>query len=79
MSFSSGEQFDTSWDRNEPFEFKLGQQAVIAGWDEGVVGMEPGGRRLLVIPPDKAYGAQGQGDIGPNETLLFVVDLEKIS
>ena len=78
VAFSDGEQFDASWDRNEPFEFKLGQQAVIAGWDEGIVGMKPGGRRLLVIPPDKAYGAQGQGDIGPNETLLFVVDLEKI-
>ncbi|MEY2516475.1 MAG: hypothetical protein QOJ89_3833 [bacterium] len=78
VAFSDGKQFDASWDRGEPFKFQLGQQAVIAGWDEGVVGMKPGGRRLLVIPPDKAYGAQGQGDIGPNETLLFVVDLEKI-
>ena len=79
VSFSSGEQFDASWDRNEAFPFQLGQQAVIAGWDEGVVGMRPGGRRLLVIPPDKAYGAQGQGSIGPNETLMFAIDLEKIS
>ena len=79
VKFSDGAQFDASWDRDEPFEFQLGQQAVIAGWDEGVVGMQAGGRRLLVIPPEQAYGAQGQGDIGPNETLLFVVDLEKIS
>ncbi len=79
VSFSSGEQFDASWDRNEAYPFQLGQQAVIAGWDEGVVGMRPGGRRLLVIPPDMAYGAQGKGSIGPNETLMFVIDLEKIS
>jgi peptidylprolyl isomerase len=77
--FSDGEQFDASWDRDEPFEFELGKKAVIPGWDEGVVGMKKGGRRLLVIPPDKAYGAQGQGSIGPNETLIFVIDLEKIS
>jgi peptidylprolyl isomerase len=77
--FSDGEQFDASWDRDEPFEFQLGKMAVIAGWDEGIVGMKKGGRRLLVIPPDQAYGAQGQGSIGPNETLIFVVDLEEIS
>jgi peptidylprolyl isomerase len=79
VSFSSGEEFDTSWGKPDPFEFQLGQGSVIKGWDEGVVGMRPGGRRLLVIPPDLAYGPQGQGSIGPNETLLFVVDLEKIS
>ena len=79
VSYSTGEQFDASWDRGEPFEFQLGQQSVIAGWDEGVVGMKPGGRRMLVIPPEQAYGAQGQGSIGPNETLVFVIDLEKIS
>jgi len=77
--FSDGEQFDASWDRDEPFEFQLGKMAVIAGWDEGVVGMKKGGRRLLVIPADKAYGAQGQGSIGPNETLMFVIDLEEVS
>jgi len=77
--FSDGEQFDASWDRDEPFEFQLGKMGVIAGWDEGVVGMKKGGRRMLVIPPDKAYGAQGQGSIGPNETLIFVIDLEDIS
>jgi len=79
VSFSNGEEFDASWERPDPFEFQLGQGSVIKGWDEGVVGMRPGGRRLLVIPPDLAYGPQGQGSIGPNETLLFVVDLEKIS
>jgi peptidylprolyl isomerase len=79
VAFSTGEQFDASWDRPDPFQFQLGQQMVIKGWDEGVVGMRPGGRRLLVIPPDLAYGAQGQGSIGPNETLLFVIDLKKIS
>jgi peptidylprolyl isomerase len=78
VKFSDGEQFDASWDNGKPFPFQLGQGAVIKGWDEGVAGMKAGGRRLLVIPPDKAYGAQGQGDIGPNETLMFVVDLEKI-
>ena len=79
VSYSTGEQFDASWDRSEPFDFQLGKKSVITGWDEGVVGMKVGGRRMLVIPPDLAYGAQGQGTIGPNETLIFVIDLEKIS
>jgi len=80
-SWSTGTQFDASWDRGgEPFEFPLGAGQVIAGWDQGVAGMRPGGRRLLVIPPDLAYGAQSPSpDIGPNETLIFVVDLKKIS
>jgi len=78
-SWSTGTQFDASWDRGgEPFQFPLGAGQVIAGWDQGVAGMRPGGRRLLVIPPDLAYGAQSPSpDIGPNETLVFVVDLEK--
>jgi peptidylprolyl isomerase len=78
-SWSTGTQFDASWDRGgEPFEFPLGAGQVIPGWDQGVAGMKPGGRRLLVIPPDLAYGAQSPSpDIGPNETLIFVVDLEK--
>jgi peptidylprolyl isomerase len=79
VSYSTGEQFDASWDRNEPFQFQLGKKMVIAGWDKGVVGMKVGGRRLLVIPPEQGYGAQGQGSIAPNETLVFVIDLEKIS
>src|SRR4051812_31695105 len=71
--------FDNSWDRGKAFPFKLGAGSVIPGWDAGVKGMKPGGRRELVIPPDQAYGAQGSGStIGPNETLVFVVDLEKI-
>lgn len=79
VSFSDGKQFDASWDRDMPFDFQLGKMSVIKGWDEGVVGMKKGGRRLLVIPADLAYGAQGQGSIGPNETLMFVIDLEKVS
>ena len=79
-SWSTGEQFDASWDRGaEPFEFPLGAGQVIPGWDQGIAGMKQGGRRLLVIPPELAYGAQSPSpDIAPNETLLFVVDLEKI-
>ena len=75
VSFSTGEQFDASWDTGQPFEFQLGAQMVIPGWDEGLVGIRKGGRRQLTIPPDKAYGAQGSPPaIGPNETLVFVID-----
>ena len=79
-SYSTGKVFDASWKRSDnSFPFTLGQQAVIKGWDEGIVGMMPGGRRELVIPPELGYGAEGQGaDIKPNETLVFVVDLKKI-
>lgn len=80
VSHSTGEQFDASWDSGKPFTFQLGAGGVIAGWDQGVVGMKKGGRRLLVIPPDLAYGADGSpGSIAPNETLLFVIDLKKIA
>ena len=76
---STGKEFDASWDRGQPFVFPLGQGQVIPGWDQGIVGMKVGGRRELVIPPDQAYGTQGAPpDIGPNETLVFVVDLKKI-
>ena len=78
VSYSNGEQFDASWDRGDPFQFQLGAQMVIAGWDQGVAGMRVGGRRMLVIPPDLGYGATGQGSIAPNETLIFVIDLERI-
>ncbi len=78
VSFSNGEQFDASWDSGQPFSFQLGAQMVIAGWDQGVAGMREGGRRMLVIPPDLGYGEAGQGPIAPNETLIFVIDLEKI-
>jgi peptidylprolyl isomerase len=78
VSWSTSQEFDASWDRGEPFRFQLGAGMVIPGWDEGLVGMRRGGRRLLVIPPDMGYGPQGQPPaIGPNETLVFVVDLVK--
>jgi peptidylprolyl isomerase len=76
--YRNNEVFDNSWDRGKPFPFQLGQGQVIPGWDAGVKGMKVGGRRELVIPPDQAYGAQGSGPIGPNETLVFVVDLLKL-
>lgn len=76
VSYSNGRQFDASWDRNETFEFRLGAGQVISGWDRGVDGMRVGGQRRLTIPPDLAYGRQGAGGvIGPNETLVFIVDL----
>ena len=76
VSYSTGKQFDASWDSGQPFTFTLGQGGVIAGWDQGVAGMKVGGRRQLVIPPELGYGEQGQPpDIAPNETLIFVVDL----
>jgi peptidylprolyl isomerase len=79
VNFSSGQQFDASWDRGEPFQFQLGAGQVIPGWDEGVKGMRVGGRRVLTIPPDLAYGPAGSPPvIGPNETLVFVVDLRKV-
>ena len=75
-SWSTGKQFDASWDRGEPFSFQLGKGMVIGGWDQGVAGMKVGGRRKLTIPPHLGYGARGAGGaIGPNETLVFVVDL----
>jgi peptidylprolyl isomerase len=78
VSWSTGEQFDASWDHGQPFPFKLGAGMVIPGWDKGMVGMRKGGRRLLVIPPEMGYGPTGQGPIGPNETLIFAVDLVDI-
>jgi peptidylprolyl isomerase len=76
VSWSTGEQFDASWDRMEPFRFGLGAGQVIQGWDQGVAGMRVGGRRTLHIPPHMGYGARGAGGvIKPNETLIFVVDL----
>ena len=76
VAFSTGEEFDASWDRGQPFEFKLGQGQVIPGWDAGVEGMKVGGRRKLTIPSAMAYGARGAGGaIKPNEPLVFVVDL----
>ena len=75
-AWSTKGQFDASWDRGQPFTFGLGQGMVIGGWDQGVAGMKVGGRRKLTIPPELGYGARGAGGaIGPNETLVFVVDL----
>ena len=76
VSFSTGEEFDASWNRGQPFKFQLGRGNVIPGWDAGVVGMRIGGRRKLTIPSAMAYGARGAGGvIKPHEPLVFVVDL----
>jgi len=76
VSWSTGRQFDASWDRRSTFDFKLGGGEVISGWDQGVAGMKVGGRRRLTIPPGLGYGSKGAGGvIGANETLVFVVDL----
>ncbi len=76
VAWSDGGEFDSSWDRGEYFSFGLGAGQVISGWDQGVVGMRTGGRRRLSIPPHLGYGSRGAGGvIGPNETLVFVVDL----
>jgi peptidylprolyl isomerase len=76
VGYESEEEFDSSWSRNEPFSFQLGAGMVIAGWDQGVQGMKVGGRRELIIPPELAYGEAGSPPaIGPNETLIFVIDL----
>jgi peptidylprolyl isomerase len=76
VDYKTGEQFDASWDRGEPFSFTLGAGEVIPGWDKGIPGMKVGGRRELIIPPELAYGAEGSPPtIAPNSTLVFVVDL----
>jgi peptidylprolyl isomerase len=76
VSWANGKEFDASWNRGDTFKFKLGMGQVIAGWDEGVAGMKVGGRRRITIPPHLGYGKRGAGGvIGPDETLVFVVDL----
>jgi len=76
VSWQTGQEFDASWDRGSTFSFALGKGQVIQGWDQGVQGMRVGGRRRITIPPMLAYGKRGAGGvIGPDETLVFVVDL----
>jgi peptidylprolyl isomerase len=76
VAHSTGEEFDASWNRGTPLDFRLGVGMVIAGWDQGIAGMRVGGRRRLTIPPHLAYGDRGAGGaIKPGETLIFVVDL----
>jgi len=76
VGYDSEEEFDSSWSRNEPFPLTLGAGRVIQGWEQGIEGMKAGGRRELVIPPNLAYGPAGSPPlIGPNETLIFVIDL----
>jgi peptidylprolyl isomerase len=76
VDYKNGKEFDSSWSRSEPFSFSLGAGQVIPGWEQGVEGMKVGGRRELIIPPELAYGEAGSPPaIGPNETLVFVIDL----
>lgn len=76
VAWSTGEQFDASWDRGSPLDFPIGVGTVIQGWDQGIPGMRVGGRRKLIIPPHLGYGDRGAGSaIAPGETLIFVVDL----
>ena len=80
VAYSTGEEFDASYNRGEPLSFRLGAGRVIPGWDTGVAGMKVGGRRQLTIPPHLAYGDRGAGGvIKPGETLIFVVDLLDVS
>jgi len=74
-TLTDGRVFDSSRDTNTPFDFTLGMGSVIRGWDEGLVGMRVGGKRMLIIPPSYGYGAQGVGTIPPNSTLIFEVEL----
>jgi len=79
VNYKTGKEFDASWSRGEPIAFTLGAGEVIPGWDHGIEGMKVGGRRELIIPPGSAYGAAGSPPlIPPNETMVFVVDLEAV-
>jgi peptidylprolyl isomerase len=79
VAWSTGAEFDSSWNRGTPLQFPLGAGRVIAGWDQGVQGMRVGGRRQLTIPPHLGYGDRGAGGaIAPGETLIFVCDLVSV-
>ena len=77
-TFTNGTKFDSSYDRGQPYPFRIGAGQVIAGWDQGVPGMKVGGKRRLTIPPSLAYGSQGNGPIPPNATLIFEIELLSI-
>lgn len=79
VAWSTGEEFDSSWNRGQPLSFQVGIGQVIQGWDQGLLGMKVGGRRKITIPPHLGYGDRGAGNaIAPGETLIFVVDLEGV-
>jgi peptidylprolyl isomerase len=75
VNYRTGKQFDASWDRGEPFTFELGEGLVVEGWEKGIPGMKPGGRRELIIPPELGYGYRRTEGVPPGSTLIFVVDL----
>ena len=78
VSFSTGDEFDASWNRGEAFKFKLGAGNVIPGWDAGVVGMKVGGRRIMILPASLGYGSTANASIPANSPLVFVVDLKSL-
>jgi peptidylprolyl isomerase len=79
VSCSTGKIFDSSWSRGEALSLPLEETGLIQGWVQGIPGMQPGGRRLLVVPPELGYGSTGSGTIAPDETLVFVIDLESVT